>query len=96
MEMAILVGVPYPKPTAKQEALRRYFDMRFGNGWEHSSKIPAMRKMRQAIGRLIRSENDRGVAVILDRRTFNLEYIKAEMTEDPCGDVTEFFSNRQR
>jgi DNA excision repair protein ERCC-2 len=91
MEMAVLVGIPYPKPTAKQEALRRYYDMRYGNGWEHSSKIPAMRKMRQAIGRLIRSEKDRGAAIILDRRTFNLEDIKAELTEDPCGDVTEFF-----
>ena len=91
MEMAILVGIPYPKPTAKQEALRRYYDMRFGNGWERSAKIPAMRKMRQAIGRLIRSERDRGIAVILDRRVFNLEDIKAEPTDDPCGDVKEFF-----
>jgi len=91
MEMAVLIGIPYPKPTAKQEALRRYYDMRFGNGWEHSSKIPAMRKMRQAIGRLIRSEKDRGVAVILDRRVFNLEDIKAEPTDDPCGEVTKFF-----
>jgi DNA excision repair protein ERCC-2 len=94
MEMAILVGIPYPKPTAKQEALRRYFDMRFGNGWEHSSKIPAMRKMRQAIGRLIRSGTDRGVAVILDRRTFNLEDIRAELTEDPCGDAIAFFREK--
>ena len=94
MEMAILVGIPYPKPTAKQEALRRYYDMRFGNGWEHSSKIPAMRKMRQAIGRLIRSGTDIGAAVILDRRTFNLEDIKAEPTDDPCGDVADFFKNR--
>ena len=93
MEMAILVGIPYPKPTAKQEALRRYYDMRFGNGWEHSSKIPAMRKMRQAIGRLIRSGTDRGAAIILDRRTFNLEGIKAEPTDDPCGDVDMFFGN---
>jgi DNA excision repair protein ERCC-2 len=96
MEMAVLVGIPFPKPTAKQEALRRYYDMKFGNGWEHSAKIPAMRKMRQAIGRLIRSGTDRGAAVILDRRVFNLEEIKAELTEDPCSDVAEFFKNEQR
>lgn len=96
MEMAILVGIPYPKPTAKQEALRRYYDMRFGNGWEHSSKIPAMRKMRQAIGRLIRSGTDRGAAVILDRRVFSLEDINAELTDDPCRDVSSFFGSEQR
>ncbi|MDR0309631.1 MAG: ATP-dependent DNA helicase [Candidatus Methanoplasma sp.] len=91
MEMAVIVGIPYPKPTAKHEALRRYYDMRFGNGWEHSSKIPAMRKMRQAIGRLIRSDTDRGFAAILDRRTFNLEDIRAEPTDDPCRNAAEFF-----
>ena len=96
MEVAVLVGIPYPKPTAKQEALRRYYDMRFGDGWEHSSKIPAMRKMRQAIGRLIRSETDVGAAVILDRRAFTLEGISSQPTDAPCKDLREFFSNKQR
>lgn len=94
MEVAVIVGIPYPKPTARQEALRRYYDMRFGDGWEHSSKIPAMRKMRQAIGRLIRSETDRGAAVILDRRAFTLEGIPTELTDDPCREITNFFSNK--
>jgi DNA excision repair protein ERCC-2 len=92
LELAILIGIPYPKPTARQEALRRYCEYRFGNGWEHSSKIPAMRKMRQAVGRLIRSETDRGVAVILDRRVSTMEGIDAQLTSDPCGEVRKFFS----
>lgn len=96
LELAILIGIPYPKPTAKLDSFRRYCDFRFGNGWEHSSKIPAMRKMRQAIGRLIRSETDRGVAVILDRRVPSLECIDAELTSDPCGDVVRFFGNGQK
>ena len=93
LEMAVLVGIPYPKPTARQEALRRYYDMVFGDGWEHSSKIPAMRKMRQAIGRLIRSGTDRGVAVILDRRAFGMEGIGAALTDDPCRDARGFFED---
>ncbi|MDR2846212.1 MAG: ATP-dependent DNA helicase [Candidatus Methanoplasma sp.] len=92
LELAILIGIPYPKPTARQEALRRYCEYRFGNGWEHSSKIPAMRKMRQAVGRLIRSGTDRGVAVILDRRVSTMEDIDAQLTSDPCGEVRKFFS----
>jgi DNA excision repair protein ERCC-2 len=94
LELAILVGIPYPRPTARQEALRRYCECRFGDGWEHSSKVPAMRKMRQAIGRLIRSGADRGVAVILDRRASVMEDIHAELTDDPGGDVRKFFSPR--
>ena len=95
LEVAVLVGIPYPKQTSKQEALRRYCDLRFGNGWEHSSKIPAMRKMRQSIGRLIRSETDRGVAVILDRRAFTLEDISADLTNDPCSEITNFFAGQR-
>ena len=94
LEVAILVGIPYPKPTARQEALRRYCDMRFGDGWGHSSRIPATRKMRQSIGRLIRSEKDRGVAVILDRRIGALNGIEAELTDDPLKDMNEFFSGQ--
>lgn len=96
LEVAIIVGIPYPKPTAKQEALRRYYDMKFGDGWKHSSKIPAMRKMRQAIGRLIRSETDVGAAVILDRRVFSLEDIKSELTSDPCSATKDFFKSKGR
>jgi DNA excision repair protein ERCC-2 len=92
LELAVLIGIPYPKPTVKQEALRRYCESRFGDGWEHASKIPAMRKMRQAIGRLIRSGTDRGVAVVLDRRVAVMEDIPAELTDDPGREVRKFFS----
>lgn len=92
LEMAIIIGIPYPKPTAKQEALRRYCEYRFGNGWEHAVKTPARRKMRQAIGRLIRSETDRGIAVILDRRAAVFEGIGATPSKDPCAEVAKFFA----
>lgn len=91
LELAILIGIPFPKPTAKQEALKRYCEYRFGNGWEHAIKVPAQRKMRQAIGRLIRSETDRGVAVILDRRASTMNGLDARLTHDPVSDVRDFF-----
>ena len=56
-------------------------------------KVPAVRKMRQAIGRLIRSETDRGVAVILDRRAADLAGIDAEYMEDPVVSVRDFFGH---
>lgn len=90
LEIAVIVGIPYPKPTVRQEALRMYCEYRFGDGWEHAVRIPAMRKMRQAIGRLIRSETDRGVAVILDRRVSVMKEIDSESTNNLCGDIREF------
>jgi DNA excision repair protein ERCC-2 len=68
LEIVLIVGIPYPKPTARQRGLQRYYDMKFRKGWEYTVQAPTARKMQQAIGRLIRHENDKGVAIILDKR----------------------------
>ena len=91
LEVAIIVGLPYPRPSFKKEALIRYFDRRFGNGWECVVKTPMVRKIRQARGRLIRSEKDRGVAVVLDSRVTQIYGFGAIPTKDPVGDVNDFF-----
>ena len=91
LEMAIIIGIPYPKPTAKLRAMRRYYDIRFGDGIRYTSTIPTVRKMRQSIGRLIRSETDRGVAVIMDRRVAGLRDIQAELCHDIPSKEREFF-----
>jgi len=91
LELVILIGIPYPKPTAKLRAMRRYYDIRFGDGMRFTSTIPTVRKMRQAIGRLIRSETDRGVAVIMDRRVSGLRELPAELCQDIPSKEREFF-----
>lgn len=94
MEVAILAGIPYPKPTAKQRAFQHFCEIRFGSGWERAVKAPTARKLQQAIGRLIRSETDRGAAIILDKRAIHFtDTISAKRTEDPVEDVNAFFEN---
>ncbi len=95
LELAVIIGLPYPKPTAKLRALKRYYDLRFGDGVRYTSTIPTLRKVRQAIGRLIRSETDRGVAVILDRRIAGLPGTGAILSEDIPLEVREFFADVQ-
>ncbi len=68
LELAVIVGIPYPKPTARQRGLQHYYDIKFRKGWEYTVEAPTARKLLQSIGRLIRDESDRGVVVILDRR----------------------------
>jgi DNA excision repair protein ERCC-2 len=68
MEMALLVGVPYPKPTARSRGLVRFYDLKWNRGWEYAVRAPAARRLAQTVGRLIRNETDRGVAVLLDER----------------------------
>lgn len=95
MELAILAGIPYPKPTAKQRAFQHFCEIRFGDGWERAVKAPTTRKLQQAIGRLIRSETDRGVAVLLDRRATQFyNVLAARKSEDPVSDVRDFFEQK--
>jgi DNA excision repair protein ERCC-2 len=61
-------------------------------GWKYVSLAPAMRKMKQAIGRLIRTETDRGMAIIMDSRVAKYaKELEAEPTTDVLGDAARFF-----
>ncbi len=95
LEVAILAGIPYPKPTAKQRALLHYYEMKFGKGWDYTVKAPVSRKLLQAIGRLIRTETDVGAAVILDKRAkqFSDRFESVE-SENVPADLLHFFQNR--
>ena len=94
LEVAVIVGIPYPKPTARQRGLQRYYQKKFGKGWEYTVNAPTARKLLQAIGRLIRNETDRGVAVLLDKRAPRFRrYIKdIEGTDDVLRDLSTFIS----
>ncbi|MEF8849007.1 MAG: helicase C-terminal domain-containing protein, partial [Candidatus Thermoplasmatota archaeon] len=92
LEIAVVVGIPYPKPTARQRGLRRYYDLKFNKGWEYTVEAPTARKLLQSIGRLIRDENDIGAAVILDRRAPRFKRYIKEMTrsDDIVRDIKDF------
>ena len=92
LEIALIVGIPYPKPTARQRGLQRYYDLKFRKGWEYTVEAPTARKLLQSIGRLIRDEKDRGVAVILDRRAPRFKRFIDDLKEskDPIRDIEEF------
>ncbi|MDH4123653.1 MAG: ATP-dependent DNA helicase [Thermoplasmata archaeon] len=93
LEIAVVAGIPYPKPTARTRALQHYYDLKFGKGWEYVVKASATRKTLQSIGRLLRSETDRGVAVILDKRIIHFKpFINARSTKNPVEDISDFFS----
>jgi DNA excision repair protein ERCC-2 len=95
LEMVLVVGIPYAPPSISHDALKSWCQSRFGEwkGIEYAVKVPAYRKMAQAIGRLIRTETDVGAAVILDRRAKQFStYMSMEPSKDPAQDVVDFFS----
>jgi len=68
----VVVGVPYPSLSERMEAVQnaydRIYDDRREAGWRYAVEIPTIRKTRQALGRVIRSPDDFGVRVLLDKR----------------------------
>ncbi len=94
---AILVGIQFPPPSLELKAMSEMYDRRYGPGmgWKYLQETPAIRKMRQAIGRLIRTETDRGMAVILDSRASRYKrQLEARPSNDPVSDVVSFFEVR--
>ena len=68
MNGVIVVGLPLEKPDIKNQALINYYDLKFQKGWEYGYTYPAMNKVMQTAGRCIRSETDRGVIMLMDKR----------------------------
>ena len=98
LEAVVMVGIPYPRPTAKREALRAFLDASTGQGWAYTVDAPARRLILQAIGRMIRSENDRGIAIVLDRRApaFAEHLPGLEPIRDLSATTRAFYGRRAR
>ncbi len=68
LDGVVIVGVGLPQVNLFQDTLRAYYDRTLGDGFLYAYMLPGMQKVAQAVGRVIRTENDRGVALLLDDR----------------------------
>lgn len=95
LEMVIIAGIPYPRPDARQRSVYGYYEHLYRRGWEYSVTFPTLIKLKQEIGRLIRAEDDSGMAVILDKRAaYFRSYIPfMKLSEDPARDAVNFYSS---
>ncbi len=65
---AIIVGVGLPQLCVERDLIRDYFQEHLGAGFEYAYTFPGMNRVLQATGRVIRSETDRGVVLLIDAR----------------------------
>ena len=65
---AVIVGTGLPGIGSERELLKEYFDQHGEVGFDYAYRFPGMNKVLQAGGRVIRSETDRGIIVLLDER----------------------------
>ena len=64
----IVVGTGLPAINPESELVKEYFDAAGKDGFDYAYRYPGMNKVRQAAGRLIRTDRDRGVILLLDDR----------------------------
>jgi DNA excision repair protein ERCC-2 len=99
----VVVGIPFDTLDLEAHALIDYYDKKFGAGWNYGYLYPAMNRVVQACGRVVRSEEDRGVVVMLDERFTWKNYFrclpldwKMVITKTPKERIQNFFSTSQQ
>jgi DNA excision repair protein ERCC-2 len=102
---AFVVGPPLPNYDLERELMRGYYQRKYGAGFDYAYVIPAMAKAIQAAGRVIRSESDRGLIVLMDgrfvepcySRSMPADWFESEVTElvsdGILSEVAEFWAN---
>lgn len=71
---AAVVGTGLPQVCRERELLKSYFDGRGVNGFDYAYVYPGMNKVQQSAGRVIRTEEDKGVILLLDERFSERRY----------------------
>ncbi len=65
---AIIVGVGLPQICFERNIIKDYFNKKNCHGYEYSYLYPGMSKVLQAAGRVIRTEGDKGIILLIDER----------------------------
>ena len=71
---AVIVGTGLPMVCVEQEVLRGYFEEKEEAGFDFAYQYPGMNKVLQAAGRVIRTEADRGMILLMDDRFATISY----------------------
>jgi len=73
---SIIVGTGLPMVSDEKEILKKKYDEEGYNGFDYAYRYPGMNRVLQAAGRVIRTEEDRGVVMLLDERFLQQSYVK--------------------
>ncbi|MDR3593314.1 ATP-dependent DNA helicase [Clostridium sp.] len=68
---SIIIGVGYPMISMNNEVIKDFYKE---NGYDYAYVFPGINKVQQAVGRIIRTENDKGRALLIDDRYITNKY----------------------
>ena len=73
---AIVVGVGLPQIGLERDLIKGYYDDHENAGFAYAYTYPGMNRVLQAAGRVIRSEADRGLLLLIDKRFSREDYVE--------------------
>lgn len=101
---AVIVGTGLPQVCREREILKQHFDEQGFRGFDYAYLYPGMNKVLQSAGRVIRTQEDRGVVLLLDDRFLDAGYrevfprewgnYKLCRQENAAGFMKEFWSRK--
>lgn len=76
-----VVGPPLPHFDYEREKMKEYYEVSYRQGFEYAYTYPAMAKAVQSAGRVIRTETDRGLIILMDDRFLEPKYYQSMPTD---------------
>jgi DNA excision repair protein ERCC-2 len=70
----VVVGVGIPQLGLERDLIKEYFDRDKGSGYAYAYQYPGFNRVLQATGRVIRTDTDRGIIVLIDERFTQAHY----------------------
>ncbi|HEX7862615.1 MAG TPA: helicase C-terminal domain-containing protein [Verrucomicrobiae bacterium] len=64
----IVIGIGLPQICLERDLIREYWQNAGRSGFDYAYTFPGMNRVLQAVGRLIRTETDRGTVLLIDDR----------------------------
>ena len=104
----IIISPALPQVSFERELMRQFYEEHYGKGFEFAYLYPGMNRVIQSVGRLIRSESDRGVAVLVCQRFAQTQYstlfrriglrvwLAARLGYDLAGELADFWGGNPR
>ena len=83
---AAIVGVGLPQLCLERDLIRSYYGDRETSGFTYAYAFPGMNRVMQAAGRVIRTAEDRGLILLIDRR----------FSQEPYAELLPAHWNRRR
>ena len=78
---AVIIGIGMPRINFESDKIKEYYKDNGLPGHDYAYLNPGMNKVMQAVGRVIRSEEDRGAVLLIDERYMNRQYQDLYRTE---------------